>query len=68
MVPVLSIEETIQDVVCAALEADAAAVDAHTGLEMFAALRDEFPEATIVTLSLTKILEAAYTSVQSLDE
>jgi hypothetical protein len=67
MVPVLSIEETIQEVVGAAFEADHAAVDAHSGLEMFTALRDEFPQATIVTLSLTRLLEAAYTSMQSLD-
>jgi hypothetical protein len=68
MVPVLSIEETIQDVVCVALEANHAEMDVHTGLEMFAALRDEFPQATIVTLSLAEILEAAHTAVQSLDE
>jgi hypothetical protein len=68
MVPVLSIEEAIQDVVCEVLEADRAEVDAHSGLGMFTALRREFPQATIVTLSLAEILEAAYTAVQSLDE
>ena len=68
MVSVVSIDETIQEVVCTAFEADHAEVDADTGLEMFTALRHEFPAATIVTLSLAALLEAAHTSVQSLDE
>ena len=68
MVPVLSSDDTIQDVVCAALDADHAEVDAHIGLEMFTTLRREFPQATIMTLSLSALLEAAHTSGQSLDE
>jgi hypothetical protein len=68
MATVLSIEETIHDVVCSGLEADHAEVDAHTNLEMFAVLRHEFPQATIVTLSLADLLKAAYTSMQSLDD
>jgi hypothetical protein len=35
---------------------------------MYTALRDEFPQATIVTLSLAEVLEATYTAIQSLDE
>jgi hypothetical protein len=53
----LSIEETIQDVVCAALETNHAEVDARTDLEMFAALRHEFPEATMVTLVVEPLFE-----------
>ena len=68
MVHVLSIEDAIQDVVCEAFEADHAEVDAHTGLGMFTALRGEFPQATIVTLSFSKLLEAVHTALQSLDE
>jgi hypothetical protein len=68
MISVLSSDDVLKDVVCAALETDHAEVDVHTGLKMFAALRREFPQATIVTLSLADLLEAAYTSVQSLDE
>ena len=68
MVSVVSIDETIQEVVCAAFEAGHAEVDADTGLEMFTALRHEFPQATVVTLSLAALLEAAHTSVQSVDE
>jgi hypothetical protein len=68
MVHVLSIDDVVQDVVCAALAAGHAEVEGHTGLGMFTALRREFPQATIVTLSLSEILEAAHTSVQSLDE
>jgi hypothetical protein len=65
MIPVISSDETIQDVVCTALAADHA-VDAS--LEMFTALQHEFPQATIVALSLSALLEAAYTAVQSVDE
>jgi len=68
MVQVLNIEDAIQDVVCEAFEEDQADVDAQSGLGMFTALRGEFPQATIVTLSLSNLLEAAYTSIQSLDE
>ena len=66
MVHALSLEDTIQDVMCEAFEADH--VDAQSGLGMFTALRGEFPQATIITLSLSNLLEAAYTSIQSLDE
>lgn len=68
MVHVLNIEDVIQEVVGEALEADHAEGEVHDGLEMFTALRREFPQATIVTLSLSEILEAVYTSVQSTDE
>ena len=68
MVHVLSIDDIVQDVVCAALAVGHVEVEEHTGLEMFTALRREFPRATIVTLSLSELLEAAHTSVQSLDE
>jgi hypothetical protein len=68
MVPVLSSDDVIQDVVCAALDADHAEVGVHSGLEIFTTLRREFPAATIVTLSLAALLEAAHMSVQSLDE
>jgi hypothetical protein len=68
MVHVLSIEDAIQDVVCEAFEADKVDVDAQSGLGMFTALRGEFPQATIITLSLTALLEATHASVQSLDE
>jgi hypothetical protein len=64
MVSVVSIDETIQT----AFEVDHVAVDADTGLEMFTALRHEFPQATIVTLSLAALLDAAHTSIQSVDE
>jgi hypothetical protein len=68
MVHMVSSDDAIQEVVCAAFAADHPAGDAHPGLEMFTALRCEFPQATIVTLSLAALLEAAHTSVQSLDE
>ena len=68
MVPVLSSDDTIQDVVCAALDADHAEVDAHIGLVCPPPRGVEFPQATIMTLSLSALLEAAHTSGQSLDE
>ena len=68
MVQMLSIEDAIQDVVCEALEEDHVAVDAQSGLGMFTALRCEFPQAMIVTLSLASLLEATLTADQSLDE
>jgi hypothetical protein len=66
MVQVLITDDAIQKVVCAALATDHAEVDAPTGIEMFTALRCEFPAATIVTLSLAELLEAAHTSRQTL--
>ena len=63
MVAVLSIDEAIQHVVCEAVErAGHVDVEAHNGLGMFDELRREFPQATIVTLSLSEILEAVQES------
>ena len=63
MVSMLSIDDAIQNVVCEAVErAGHADVEAHNGLETFAALRREFPQATIVTLSLSELLEAVQES------
>jgi hypothetical protein len=55
MVQVVSIEEAIQDVVCETFEEAHADVNAQSGLGMFTALRREFPQATIVTLSLSTL-------------
>jgi hypothetical protein len=69
MVQALHISDAIQEVVSDAL-AQVGQAEAVTpnGLETFAALRHEFPEATIVTLSLSDILAAVHKSVYGLDE
>jgi len=69
MVQVLSIDDEIQDVVCETLEQGShAGVEAQNGLGMFEALRREFPQATIVTISLAELLESVQESAQSQDE
>jgi len=68
MVHVLRIDDTIQQVVGEALEQGGhAGAETHNGLEMFAALRCEFPQATIVTLSLAELLDVVQEAVESQD-
>jgi len=69
MVHVLNIEEVIQRILREALEQGSyAGMDASNGPEPLEDLRREFPQATIVTLSLVEILAAAQEAVQSEDE
>ena len=66
MGPVLSIDDAIQSVVCETLERTGQAdVEAQNGLGMFDELRREFPQATIVTLSLSALLDAVQGSVDT---
>ena len=66
MVQTLHISDAIQEVVGDAL-AQVGQAEAVTpnGLETFAALRHEFPQATIVTLSLAEILTAVQEAARS---
>ena len=69
MVHVLSIDDAIQSVVREALErAGHVDVEAQNGLGIFDELRREFPQAPIVTISLSEILEAVQRVVESQDE
>jgi hypothetical protein len=66
MVPVRSIADEIQRVVRAALApAEHVEADAPSGLGTLTALRHEFPQATIVALSMTALLNAVHASVQN---
>jgi hypothetical protein len=69
MIQVLSSDETIQSVVCEALErASQAEGEAPNAVETFFPLRRAFPQATIITLSLPALLNAVHKAVQSQDE
>lgn len=66
MVQVPSITDEIRRVVREALaQADHVEADAHSGLETLTALQREFPQATIVALSMAELLNAVHESAQN---
>jgi hypothetical protein len=69
MVQVLNIEEVVQSILREALEEGSyVGMGTPNGLEPLEDLRREFPQATIVTLSLAEILTAVQEAVRSENE
>jgi hypothetical protein len=69
MVHVPNLEEVVQSILHEALEQGSyAEMDTLNGLESLEDLRREFPQATIVTLSLAEILTAVQEAVRSENE
>jgi CheY-like chemotaxis protein len=68
MAQVLNISEIVQSVVQEALEQGGhAEVAAQNGSGMLEELQEEFPQATIVTLSMAELLSTVQESVENQD-